>query len=70
MGTPKLNVMVKDIGHVTINFSTVLMYQVNANQRVAINKMKTREWEIYGKLNTSKKTIFSLKQIVREIENK
>ena len=31
MGTPELNVMVKDIGHVTINFSTVLMYQVNAN---------------------------------------
>ena len=58
MGTPELNVMVKDIGHVTINFSIVLMYQVHANWQVAVNKMKTREWVIYGKLNTSKKTFF------------
>ena len=62
--------MVKDIGHVIVNIYALPMYQLHAIQQVAVEEMKTIEWEIYGQLKTSKKTILSLKQTIKETENK
>ena len=43
LGTPELNTMIKDLGHITMDFYALSMYEVHAIQHVAVEEMKNRE---------------------------
>ena len=62
----EFNAVIKDIGHVTFDFSAVPMYQLHTIQHVVVEEMKTREHKIFEQLNTSKKTVSSLKHTFKE----
>ena len=68
LGIGEYNVMIKDIGHVTFEFFVVLMYLLHSIQQIALEEMKERDSGFLGQLKTSKKTITSLKNIVKERE--
>ena len=48
----EFNAVIKDIGHVTFDFSTIPMYQFHTIQHDAVEEMKKREHEIFEQLNT------------------
>ena len=62
--------MVNDLGHVTLNFHAVPMYQLHAIQHDVVEEINKRERVIFGQLKTSKKIAPSLKKIVKETKNK
>ena len=70
LGTSKHNVVMKNLYHVTFDFSVVLMYLLHKIQHDPTEKMKTREREVFGQLKHSKTTILSLKNKFKEIEKK
>ena len=70
LGTTKLNAMAKSLGHVTIDFSTLPMYEVYAIRNVAVIEMKVREGKLVKKVRASNNTINKMKKIVKETERK
>ena len=58
--TPYINTMVKDISHVTMDFSTLSMYEMHDIHHVAVEKMKTKEHAFVNQVNPSHKTVKKL----------
>ena len=62
--------MIKDIDHMNLYFFVVPMYLLHTMQQDVIEEMKTREHDIFGQLKHSNTTIASLKNKVKETEQK
>ena len=60
------NTMIKDIGHVSLDFSIFLMYILHSIQQIEVEDMKKRERAMFDQLKHSKNTIASLKNKVKE----
>ena len=63
---PEYNAMIKDIGHVSLDFSAVLMYLLYSIQQTIVGEMKKRECVVFNQLNQSKNTVTSLENKVKE----
>ena len=62
--------MVKYLGHVTIYFSTLSMYEVHAIQNVAVVEVKIIEGTLINQARAFKKTIHNMKKVVKKQSRK
>ena len=60
-----MNTMVKDLGHVTMYFSTQSMYEVHAIENVAVIKIKNIDHVLVNQIKSSHKTIKKLKNTIQ-----
>ena len=58
--------MIKDIGHMSRDFSLVLMYLLHTIHHTTVEEMKTRKHVLFDLLKNSKHTITTLKNKVKE----
>ena len=62
----KLNTMAKNLGHVTIDFSQMSMYEVYVIQNVTVVEMKVREGIFIKQVCASNKIVIKMKKTVKE----
>ena len=58
--------MAKILGHVTIDFSTILIYEVYSIENAAIVEMKVREGTLVKQVRESNNIVHKMKKIVNE----
>ena len=64
LGTQEFNTMAKDLGHVTMYFFTLSMYEVHVIQNVVVVEMKTRESALVNQVKSSYKNFKKLNNTV------
>ena len=69
-GTPKLNAIAKKLGHVTIDFLQMSLYEVYAIQNVADAEIKLREGALIKEEKVANKTVNKMKKTIKELEKK
>ena len=62
LGITELNATAKSVGHVTIEFSTLLFYKVYSLHNVTVAKMKVREGALIKQVRVSNRTINKMKK--------
>ena len=70
LGTPEHNAMIKDIGHVCIDFSAIPMYLPHIIQHVALDELKERQHAVFEQLKHPMNIVASLKTKAKEMEQK
>ena len=62
--------MAKSIGHVTIPFSHMRLYEVYAMQNVIVTEMKVREGSLIKQSKVANKSVNKMKKVVQEAKQK
>ena len=70
LGTPEHNTMIKDIGHVSVNFSVIPMFLLHNIQQAVVYEIKEREHYLVWQLKHSNNIIAYLNTKVKETEKK
>ena len=70
LGMPEMNTMVKYLGHVTMDFSALTMYEVHGIQNVVITEMNNKENSFLNQVKSSRKVVNKMKKTVQEAEHK
>ena len=66
MGTVELNTMAKNLGHVTIYFSQMPMYEVYAIHNFLVAEVQVIEGALIKQFRASNNTIHKMKKTVKE----
>ena len=70
LGIVELNTMAKNLGHVTIDFLHMFLYEFYVIQNVVVMEMKVREGALIKQVHTSNKTVSNMKKTIKETEEK
>ena len=62
--------MAKNLGHVTIDFLQILLYEVYAMQNFVVMEMKVREGALIKQEKVSNKVVSKMKKTIKEAKQK